>query len=175
MADLLIELDGAHFKRQYLLYIVEINHQNERFFYIGQTGDRKYTTARPAFRRLAGHFDDSGTSTQNQVYRYIGQTILKLKFGSDCAFSQNEKLAMENYLVNSKIKMHIYILEPFLASETHEKHLEKLNKVEEFEAYIVESFEKNGRNILNKKRSPKRTPNPYPQKFAQIAHDFKLN
>lgn len=76
MPDLLLELQGEQFRRAYLLYIVEICHGKEKYYYVGQTGDNRYITARPAFRRLAAHFEDTGNSTQNQVYRYIVGTIL---------------------------------------------------------------------------------------------------
>lgn len=76
MADFTIELKGEQFRRGYLLYIIEIRHNIDTFYYIGQTGDNHYVTARPAFRRLSGHFEDSGNSTQNQLYKYIASIIL---------------------------------------------------------------------------------------------------
>ena len=83
MADMVLELLGEHFRRQYLLYIIKISHGEDEYFYVGQTGDNRYTTARPAFRRLAGHFEDSGQSTQNQIYRYIACDILKIEEASN--------------------------------------------------------------------------------------------
>ena len=50
MPDICIELPGAQFRRAYLLYVIEICHEQERYFYVGQTGDNNYLTARPAFR-----------------------------------------------------------------------------------------------------------------------------
>ena len=72
-----LKLEGQHFKRQYLLYIIEITHGNDKHYYVGQTGDHNYTTARPAFRRLAGHLEDLGGSTQNQIYRFIAEIVLE--------------------------------------------------------------------------------------------------
>ena len=62
MPDLLIELPGTHFRRAYLLYAIEICHNQDRYFYIGQTGDNNYITARPPIRRLSGHLEDVGQS-----------------------------------------------------------------------------------------------------------------
>ena len=90
MADIRIELPGAQFRRAYLLYVIEIRHGKEQYFYVGQTGDNNYITARPAFRRLSGHMEDTGQSTQNQVYRYIAADIIGHK-------------AMAEYLLNACI------------------------------------------------------------------------
>jgi len=60
MPDICIELSGAQFRRAYLLYVIEICHEQERYFYVGQTGDNRYITARPAFRRFQGIWTIAG-------------------------------------------------------------------------------------------------------------------
>ena len=42
MVEMILTLEGKHFQRQYLLYIVEIIHGNDKYYYVGQTGDNNY-------------------------------------------------------------------------------------------------------------------------------------
>ncbi len=67
MPKITITLDGRVFRRQYLIYVIELINGSEKYFYVGQTGDRKYTTARPPVRRFMGHLEDIGTSTPSKV------------------------------------------------------------------------------------------------------------
>ncbi|MBT9131846.1 MAG: hypothetical protein DDT33_00347 [Firmicutes bacterium] len=179
MADMSLELLGEHFRRQYLLYIIEISHGDDKYFYVGQTGDNRYTTARPAFRRLAGHFEDGGQSTQNQIYRYIAADVLKIEEARNkqSAFTSQTKQAVEYYLVNSVVKMHAYSLEPFSSKATHEKHLQKVRKVTLLEKQVIAAFLQHNRRLVNKKLVilPTGDSCPYPQALEQIKQDFSLS
>ena len=74
-----IVIDGKEqFKQAYLIYIIEIDHNNsDKYYYIGQTGDRNYKSARPPFLRLAGHLSTQEKTTENQLYKGIAEQILK--------------------------------------------------------------------------------------------------
>ena len=150
-----IDIDGRQFRKSYLIYVVEIIHKNKgQFFYIGQTGDRNYLTARPAFRRLGGHFSDQGHSTENQVYRQIAVKVLELKGAEKRAtFSPTIKKAVSDFLVNSKTKMHVFPIRNFTDEITENQHKENREFVESIEKRVIHKIiDKFGENrILNKK------------------------
>jgi len=179
MAEMILTLEGMHFRRQYLLYISEISHGNEKHYYIGQTGDNHYKTARPAFRRLAGHLEDIGTSKQNQMYRYLAVNVLGIPEANsrDLAFSEKIKQAVEDYLVSSTVKMYIYPLQPFVPEIEHGQHLNNVRKVILFEKMVIGHFLSHSKTIANRNITPPAMGAicPYPKVLNQIIADFKLN
>jgi len=175
MPDIRIELPGKLFKRAYLLYVIEICHGQERYFYVGQTGDNKYVTARPAFRRLSGHLDDTGKSGQNQVYRYIAADILRYKEAtSKTAFSEKVKQDVEDFLVDSTVLMHIYQVQPFKPGVTRTHHLTAVKAVSLLEKHVIIAFRDSGRPLMNRVISEPMEACPYPQLLTQIKSDFGL-
>ena len=179
MPELLLSIEGKHFERQYLLYIIECTHGEDKYYYIGQTGDPKHTTARPTFRRLTAHLEDSGRSTQNQVYRYLAVEVLGISYAAkkNSAFDKKTKQAVEDYLVKSNVKMYAYPLQPFVPSVEHSQHLNIVRKVVLFERIVINLFLKHSKNIMNKNiiQPPKQTDWSYPQALDQIKTDFKLS
>ncbi len=175
MPDIRIELPGAQFKRAYLLYVIEICHGQERYFYVGQTGDNSYVTARPAFRRLSGHLDDTGQSTQNQVYRYIAADILGHEEAtSKTVFTEKLKQDVEDFLVDSTVLMHIYQVQPFKSGVTRAHHLTAVKAVSLLEKYVIIAFRDSGRPLMNRVISKPTEACPYPQLLDQIRSDFGL-
>lgn len=179
MAKMLINLEGKHFQRQYLLYIVEITHKSDKFYYIGQTGDNNYITARPAFRRLAGHLEDGGRSTQNQIYRFLAVDVLGFAEATrkDSIFDEKIKQSVEDYLVDSTIKMYGYPLQAFKPGIERQQHLEIVRKVTHFEKIVIKLLYANSKIIMNKKQIPPPVKEkcPYPDVLNQIIDDFNLN
>lgn len=175
MADLLIELPGLQFRRAYLLYVVEICHDEDRYFYVGQTGDNNYITARPAFRRLSGHLDDRGQSTQNQVYRYIAVKILgDEEAESKAAFSKKIKQAVEDFLVDSTVRMHIYQVHQFNPLASRANHLATLKRVSLLEKFVIRAFANSGKTLMNRTITAPVEACPYPELLARIKSDFDL-
>jgi hypothetical protein len=175
MPDARIELPGAQFRRAYLLYVIEIRHGKQQYFYVGQTGDNNYVTARPAFRRLSGHLDDTGQSTQNQVYRYIATNILGHEEAiSKASFPEAVKQDVEDFLVKSTVLMHIYKVKLFEPDISRDDHLRVVKSTTLMEKYVMISFLEAGRSLMNKKISKPTGACPYPKLLARIKSDFGL-
>jgi hypothetical protein len=175
MPDVQIELPGAHFRRAYLLYVIEIRHGKEQYFYVGQTGDNHYLTARPAFRRLSGHLADTGRSTENQVYRYIATNILGHEGAvSQISFSEAVKQDVEDFLVGSTVLMHVYRVKPFKPNVPRDNHLRDVRNVRLMERHVMASFLGAGRLLMNKKIQKPVSGCPYPRLLVRIKSDFKL-
>ena len=176
MADIQIEIPGAQFRRFYLLYVIEILHEQERFYYVGQTGDNNYVTARPPFRRLAGHFEDIGRSTQNQVYRSIAVDILGHEEArtNKVAFSEQIKQDVEDFLVGSSITMQIYRVCPFEPDVSREGHRTIVRSVVCLEQYVIEAFRAAGRDLMNKKLHRPKIACPYPDVLSRVRGDFAV-
>lgn len=149
-----INIEGKQFEKNYLIYIIKISHSKKgNFYYIGQTGDRHYRTARPAFRRLAGHLSDIGQSTENQVYRQIAEKILEQKIEKNKKFNDNVKNKVSDFLIDSKINMKVFPIIKFDPKIDQEKHIENRRYVENIEKILIEKMvNKNGlERILNKR------------------------
>lgn len=175
MPDFSIELVGEQFRRAYLLYVMEICHNKDRYYYVGQTGDNKYITARPAFRRLSGHLQDTGKSTQNQVYRYIATKILGYgEAENQEAFHEKIKQAVEGFLVGSTVRMHIYKVHPFDPAVSRSNHLTNVGKVSLLEKHVIKAFVNSGKSLINKTVIEPAGPCPYPRLLTRIKSDFGL-
>ena len=177
MADIVFGLAGELFKRRYLLYVVELSHDNSQYYYVGQTGDTRVITARPVFRRLAAHFEDR-KSTQNQVYQYVAHEVLGFPEaeGKKTAFTEAAKREIEEYLIKSNIKMHAYYLEPFKSTITRREHEKNRRKTQKIEEQVIDIFRKNRKELMNRKSTPPASLSdcPYPEVLKRVAIDFNL-
>jgi len=175
MADFVLEIPGKQLRRAYLIYVIEVTKDNHSFYYVGQTGDNKYVTARPPFRRLAGHLDEVGKSTQNQLYRHIAAHELGIESASKReAFSEFTKQAVEDYLAHSMVRMHVYKVEPFRPDVQRKEHLEMVRRLRELEQEVIHSFEIAGRRLANKVRPLPVAPCPHPEVLDRVKSDFGL-
>lgn len=71
---IVIPLKGQWFENGYYVYVVVTDFQNEKYFYVGMTGDRKHIMARSPFYRMSGHFQ-LRNSTQNQIIKGIERVL----------------------------------------------------------------------------------------------------
>ena len=151
-----IELDGNHFVESYLVYVIEISHGGyNRYFYVGQTGDRNHFTARPAFRRLSAHLSDQGRSTENQLYRYIATKILKHQLEKNKAFETGVKTNVGEFLKKAKICMHVFPIRAF-ESEMISQHKTNREYVESIEVEVIAELSKRfGPEAVLNSRLPK--------------------
>lgn len=65
-----MKLQPEWFRNGYYVYVVVVEYQEKKYYYVGMTGDRKHFTARSPFYRMGGHFM-LGKSTQNQIIKGI--------------------------------------------------------------------------------------------------------
>lgn len=154
-----IRVDGTHFERDYLVYVIRVIPDRETpLFYVGQTGDRNYQTARPAFSRLAGHFSDAGYSTQNQVYKAIASQILGYTLPTRRAFSEEIKSAVGGYLVHCDILMDAFPVCHFNAEDTKGQHKTKVAFSERVEQHVIALLEESTDWIcLNRRKAGDRS------------------
>jgi hypothetical protein len=176
MPKITLTLDGQVFKRQYLIYVIELVNGDRKYFYVGQTGDRRYTTARPPVRRLIGHLDDVGRSTQNQLYRFVAGDILRIEDARKKAtFTENLKQRVEDFFVQSVVRMHVYQVEPFTPGISHVEHCAIRERVEELERHVLKAFKNAGFSLANRSfPAPTERVSPYPEVFSQVLGDFSL-
>jgi len=175
MADLIVEIPGQQLRRAYSIYVIEVIKGNHSFFYVGQTGDNKYTTARPPFRRLAGHLEDAGQSTQNQLYRYIAVEELGIVGASRKeAFPEFPKQAVEDYLAEATVRMYVYRVRPFQPGVAYEEHLEIVRQLRGLEQGIIGAFGIAGKRLANIMKPVPMVPCPYPEVLDKVKSDFGL-
>lgn len=174
MADFVIELEGRQFRRGYLLYVIEIRHGIASYYYVGQTGDRNYITARPAFRRLSGHFEDRESSTQNQIYKFLVKILGNGESVGTKKYDERTKLEVEDFLAASRVFMHAYeviVFKPDVALEDHRRNVRRL---EELERKVIKAFVDCGKQVINKSLVGSDVKNPFPEILSRIKSDFGL-
>ena len=62
-----LEIPGTFLVPGFCIYLLEIKRNQDKWFYVGMTGDPHYPSARAAFHRISGHLELTRRSTQNQL------------------------------------------------------------------------------------------------------------
>lgn len=177
MESFKIEIEGQQFTSNYLVYVVIINSSEYgKLYYVGQTGDRNHLTARPAFRRLAAHFDDQGRSTQNQIYRAIAVQILGIKDAKSnkIVFDKDTKIKVASMLSKSKIQMNVFPVAKFENETTKEEHDINRKFSEKIEDELMSYMIQNGFTLLNL-RLPKTFKSIFDSTTLKIIQDMDFN
>lgn len=138
----LIELNGNLLVSKYGVYIVRIEHgEADIFYYVGQTGDAKYITARSSFYRLAAHLS-YGKSTQNQVYAALQKRT-----------DITDRYAFERWLEDASIKMYFFKVSDFQnlteSTENKEIHIRKRRETLALETALLEKGRSMNKILLN--------------------------
>lgn len=133
----IIELKPEWFKPGYYVYIVVMAYKRSKYYYVGMTGDRKFTTARSPFYRMSGHFVQIKSSTQNQVIKGIRE-----KFGNK---------NIDKILVQSTFTYYCYLIDEFIDGQK-DLHKSKRKRAEKVESWLIKQFwERFNSNVFNKK------------------------
>ncbi len=173
--SIIIEINGKYLESKYSIYVIEIINNNDNYYYIGQTGDAHYITARSPFRRLNGHLSDLKSSTENQIYKYFAMQLIENNESNSKSYSSEEKELIENFFVNSLIKMYSFPLIDFKYNSSIETHKNKRKQVVEFEKQLIHLFKNSNRNLINKK-IPSKVSNiiQFVEEYNEIKKIFKL-
>lgn len=112
-----IIIKGTDLQSAYGVYLVLIKDQGKTFYYVGQTGDAKYISARSPFYRIAAHLGYS-KSTQNQVYKALSNH-LKIDFSEP----RKARGEMELWLVDKTLDIHYFKVDDFdFLDESKDEH-----------------------------------------------------
>jgi hypothetical protein len=115
-----IEFSGLALHPTFSIYLFEIKEGEEKFFYVGMTGDGHYPSARSILHRLAGHIDLGIKSTQSQFMKGL----------KNVDFGGKETMTVEDW-ETINIKLHHW---PISGFEPWEGDLSNFDK--ESAAYI---------------------------------------
>lgn len=176
MQNFKIKLEGSYLQSFYAVYIIELTQQEQQYYYIGQTGDNHYITARPAFRRLTGHLENKNRSTQNQIYKFIAYQILNFPAREKKTdFNLDEKARIEGFLSTSTLEMSVYPLESFDFHASKEVHTRKRKATQAFEKQVILLFKQSSKTLINK-AIPKNGEDSihYVKQYEAIVNDFNL-
>jgi hypothetical protein len=121
-----ISFNGLALHPTFSVYLFEIKKEDQKYFYVGMTGDSHYPSARSILHRLAGHIDLSSRSTQSKFLDAIKLQLFKKK-------DKKEKLEREE-LEQLTIQLYHWPIEGFTPfSEDAFKNLDKTSA--DYKAY----------------------------------------
>jgi hypothetical protein len=90
------------------------------------------------------------------------------------AFSEKVKQDVEDYLVESTVRMHIYRVLPFQPRVNHADHLAAVKTVSLLEKYVIAAFRSSGKPLMNRMVSKPIKACPYPELLFRIKSEFGL-
>ncbi len=176
MNKFIISLDSQHLKRYYLLYIIELIHKSDRYYFIGNTSDQQNINSSLAFSRLAEHLDDTNSSTRNQIYKFIVNNIVAPSKKEERKIDDKIRHKVEEFLAESKLQMHVYPLIDFdFPTLDKDAHKENMKNVRDFENLIIRIFMEASKKLMNKEKSVdyvRYNDIAFPKVWEQIKTDF---
>lgn len=155
-----LDLHPLLFQPAYNLYLYLLTKENVRWVYIGMTGDNHYPVARPAIRRLAGHFDLTARSTQNQLVKGFYNRIIGGNWKVDVNTATPAKLAAIRHSILTSMSTwniihkvyHVMPFEPELAEAN--QHFVIAGQVRELEAEAIRLANLTSVNLFNRIPAP---------------------
>lgn len=136
-----IKIKSEWLQSAYYVYAISIKYKKKQYYYIGQTGDNHYHSARAPLYRIGGHFA-KGVSTENQIVKYFKETILK---------KDVSKTELEQALLESEITYQFWEIEKLDEHDNNEQHKAKRMKAQAVEHYLIYKLQgKKGVFVLNK-------------------------
>ncbi|HBF18786.1 MAG TPA: hypothetical protein DDW81_01750 [Cryomorphaceae bacterium] len=172
-----LQIPGAMLLPGFSIYLLELNIQGEKQYYVGMTGDPYYPSARAAFHRISGHLELLDRSTQNQLKKVLDKLELT-----------DEDIADVNII------MHHFPIEGYqkweLTKSFKKEEMERVRNSAEYGAYkkrqrqikaledaLIYGLKKSGQvHILNKTRGKKGNVQPeFEGLVASIGEVLKLD
>lgn len=139
------EFSSEWFKSAYYVYVLMVQHKTKGFFfYIGQTGDKKYTSARSPFYRLWGHFNpyNSKSGTDNQIIKGLLKYGLIIKEDK-----QSLRYVIDKAFENNDISFSAKYFKIF--DFDNKGHKSKRLEVEMIEKHLIYLFDFNNERVFN--------------------------
>lgn len=145
-----ISLNNKHFERNYSIYILEIIHNNLKYYYIEKLNDNLNISNKIPFIKLYQQFEDISSSRNNKVYKYILNNIIEKGKNPDRKITEKLKAKVDEFLSTAEVNMHIYPLIKFDFSGTSKKqHKENSYKVNVFEKQVIRLFSRADKIVMN--------------------------
>lgn len=172
---MILEIDGKYLKSSYSVYVIELIAPDGNYYYIGQTGDKVYNSARSPFRRFSGHLVDINSSTQNQLYRFVSKLALKKEINRSVSLTPIEKGLIEEYITKCMINFYSYPLFDFDFNQSMTIHKQNHKNIVLAENKVIQLFEKMKMNLININRPTRQfTGNDFDELLTEIKNDFNL-
>lgn len=146
----ILTLEKKHFERNYGIYILELIHNKEKLYYIESLNDILGISNKLPLKKLSQHLEDSASARNNKLFKYILNNIIEIGKNPNRVITDKHKSQVEDYLVESQIKMHVYPLIKFNFDEATKKtHKENVQKVKNFEKQVLRMFIRADKKIIN--------------------------
>lgn len=159
-----IEYRPEWFAGGYYVYVITVIHRkNRQFHYIGQTGDRKHTSARAPFYRMMGHFNTYNLKNVANDSQLIGGLIREQLVDAPTK-DRNARVCVEEAICNGTIEIKARFFK--LADFDRNEHDDRRRLTEDTEKHLIALFELEGLVVLNKNKGLSRK-----QKVDVVAMD----
>jgi len=141
-----ISFNSEWFQSGYYVYVISITHRTKgKFYYIGQTGDRKHVSARSPFYRLMGHYNpyNLNNNTDSQLIKgLINNNLIELP-----SKNKSTRICVEEATQNKSILINTNY---FKISDFDENdHSAKRKNVEEIESALIKIFSDKKLSLFN--------------------------
>lgn len=90
------------------------------------------------------------------------------------AYNDTIKQAVEDFLVDSTVLMHVYIVHPFEFNISKQKHKQNRTNIQTLERHLIKAFINEGKYVGNRSVIKNIKSCPYPELFERIRLEFKL-
>jgi signal recognition particle GTPase len=172
----IISLEKKHFERSYGIYILEMIHGNEKLYYIECLNDSLSLSNKLPIKKLSQHLEDSVSARNNKLFKFILNNIIEIGKNPNRIITDKHKSQIEDYLIESQIKMHVYPLIRFNFEEATKKtHKENSQKVKNFEKQVIRMFIRADKKLINdeiKDEYVRYDEISFPKIWEQIKIDF---
>ena len=149
-----IDLEKKHFEKSYAIFILELTHKKNKYYYIEHLIDSKGISVKYSFARLAYLFEEKNSSTHNQIFKFILNQIIEIDRDPERKITDKHKTLVQNFLTESKIKFHVYPVLKFDYNTLKKKtHKENTKKVKNFEQQVIRLFDTHSKQLINDKIS----------------------
>jgi len=170
-----IVLEPKHFERSYSIYVLELAHKIDKFYFIEHLSDTLSISNKLPFKRLSQHLEDIASSKNNQLYLFLLTLAKTEKYKDSSKITEQQKWKVDEFLTECTISMHVYpLIRYHFERITKNDHKENLIEVKKFESQVKLRFIKSGKNLLNEDEKQIGYMRYEDIKFPKIWEDIRL-